>query len=72
MRLPENVNFCGLKPTLLFQVAFAALCRKGYLKREARQAILRPAYPLYHTGKAGGTSVPQAGYLKRKQGGGEG
>ena len=44
----------------------------GYLKREARQTILRPAYPLYHTGKAGGASVPQAGYLKRKQGGGEG
>ena len=42
----------------------------GYLKREARQsAVLRPAYPLYHTRKAGGASVPQAGYLKRKQGG---
>ena len=26
----------------------------GYLKREARQsAVLRPAYPLYHTGKGG-------------------
>lgn len=45
----------------------------GYLKRSARQsAVLRPAYPLYHTGKAGGANVPQAGYLKKKQGGGEG
>ena len=45
----------------------------GYLKREVRQsAVLRPAYPLYHTGKAGGASVPQAGYPKKKQGGREG
>ena len=45
----------------------------GYLKREARQsALLRPAYPPYHTGKASGASVLQAGYLERKQGGVQG
>ena len=44
----------------------------GYLKRGARQsAVLRPAYPLPPSPllreRAGDASVPQAGYLKRKQ-----
>ena len=46
--LPENVNFCGLKPTLLFQVAFVALCRMGLPEKEAgRRAGIKLALAVF-------------------------